>query len=54
MQSVNNKKAISKLATSGIKSNIKKFIVMIGGLITEHILCILYKCIYKSCCRYIR
>lgn len=38
MQSVNNKKAISKLATSGIKSNIKKFIVMIGAVILTTLL----------------
>ncbi len=38
MQSVNNKKAISKLAISGIKSNIKKFIVMIGAVILTTLL----------------
>ena len=38
MQSVNNKNAISKLAISGIKSNIKKFIVMIGAVILTTLL----------------
>ena len=38
MQSVNNKKAISKLAISGIKSNIKKFMVMIGAVILTTLL----------------
>ena len=33
MQTVKNKKAISRLAVSGIKSNIKKYIVLIGAVI---------------------
>ncbi|MCR5214735.1 MAG: ABC transporter permease [Eubacterium sp.] len=38
MQKVNNKKAISKLAISGIKSNIKKYIVLIGAVILTTLL----------------
>ena len=38
MQKVNNKKAITKLAISGIKSNIKKYLVLIGAVILTTLL----------------
>lgn len=38
MQTVKNKKAISRLAVSGIKSNIKKYIVLIGAVILTTLL----------------
>ena len=38
MQNVNNKKVISKLAISGIKANIKKYMVLIGAVILTTLL----------------
>ena len=38
MKNINNKKAISKLAHSGIKSNIKKYMVLIGAVILTTLL----------------
>ena len=38
MEKVNNKKAISNLAISGIKSNIKKYMVLIGAVILTTLL----------------
>ena len=38
MQTVKNIKAISRLAVSGIKSNIKKYIVLIGAVILTTLL----------------
>ena len=38
MQKVNNKKAISNLAFSGIRSNIKKYVVLVGAVILTTLL----------------